>query len=361
MIKFPKLISTLLAAMLLLSSVFGQDKERIAAYVSQYGELAVQEMLRTGVPAAITLAQGIHETDGGQSDLASVGNNHFGIKCKGDWQGETMSHDDDAKGECFRKYSSVEDSYKDHSDFLKYRPNYAFLFKLDPTDYEGWAKGLKKAGYATNPIYSQKLIKIIVENNLQQYTLLALQRQQGIEGSLFTMAHAPLQNQSTSTISSSNNNVERSVAKTEPVKQKAFVKNNYPVNKVFNINEARVILLPAGSSLLAVANNYNVSYKKLLNFNELDETDILSDDQLIFLEKKPKKGSKDYHVTEDNENVYLISQKEGVQLASILEYNHLEKGMKPAPGEKIYLKAPAPAMPRLASVNTGSKSVTMNP
>ncbi len=175
MINLPKLISTLLAFLLLFSPVFSQrEKERINAYISQYAGYAVSEMIRTGVPASITLAQGIHETGGGQSDLASMANNHFGIKCKGEWTGETMFHDDDAKGECFRKYSSAEDSYKDHSDFLRTRTPYAFLFKLDPTDFEGWAKGLKKAGYATNPVYSQKLIKIIVENNLQQYTLLAL-------------------------------------------------------------------------------------------------------------------------------------------------------------------------------------------
>jgi LysM repeat protein len=351
MIKYPKLTSTLLAVVLLLSHVFGQDKERIAAYVSQYGELAIQEMLRTGVPAAITLAQGIHETDGGQSDLASMANNHFGIKCKGDWQGETMSHDDDAKGECFRKYSNVEDSYKDHSDFLRNRPIYAFLFKLDPTDYEGWAKGLKKAGYATNPIYSQKLIKIIVENNLQQYTLAAMQREQGIENGVFTISHAPLQSAPVASTPSTRVEQDRAVVKTElPVKHKLSLKNVFPLNRIFNINEIKVVLVPAGTSLLAVANNYNVSYKKLLNFNELDETDILNEDQLIFLEKKPKKGSKDYHITEENEDLRDISQKEGVQLASILEYNHLDKSMTPAVGEKIYLKAQAPSTPKLAVV-----------
>jgi len=357
MIKYPKLISTLLAVVLLLSSVFGQDRERVAAYVNQYGELAIQEMLRTGVPAAITLAQGIHETDGGQSDLAALANNHFGIKCKGDWQGETMSHDDDAKGECFRKYPSVEDSYRDHSDFLRTRPNYAFLFKLDPTDYEGWAKGLKKAGYATNPVYSQKLIKIIVENNLQQYTLAGLQRQQGIESGLFSISHAPLQNALSSSANTSvNSNEEKVVDKTEVVtKRKSTLKGIFPLNKIFNINEVKVILVPAGTSLLAVANNYNVSYKKLLNFNDLDETDILNEDQLIYLERKPKRGTKDYHVTEENENLHDISQKEGVQLASILEYNHLEKSMKPAVGEKIYLKSQAPSTPKLAVAKNSSK------
>ena len=173
MTTFSRLVTSLLVALSLFSAAFAQsDKQRIDAYVNLYKDLAIAEMMRTGVPASITLAQGIIETAGGQSDLASTANNHFGIKCKSGWTGESMQHNDETKNECFRKYSTVEDSYKDHSDFLKSRPNYAFLFKLDPTDYEGWAKGLRKAGYATNPAYAQSIIKMIVENNLQQYSLL---------------------------------------------------------------------------------------------------------------------------------------------------------------------------------------------
>src|SRR3954454_2217356 len=191
MIKFPKLTTTLLSAILLLSNSFGQtEKLRIDAYINAYKELAIAEMLRTGVPASITLAQGILETAGGQSDLAALANNHFGIKCKSEWTGETMLHDDDAKNECFRKYPSVEESYKDHSDFLRLRPTYAFLFKLDPTDFEGWAKGLRKAGYATNATYAQQLIKLIVENNLQSYSLIAMQRKEGGDDLFLTAAAA---------------------------------------------------------------------------------------------------------------------------------------------------------------------------
>ncbi|MFL5787976.1 MAG: glycoside hydrolase family 73 protein, partial [Flavisolibacter sp.] len=146
--------------------IFAQHSEIVKQYIATYKDIAMQEMQRTGVPAAITLAQGIHETEAGTSDLVRSSNNHFGIKCKGDWTGPTVHHDDDAKGECFRKYSDPADSYKDHSDFLRYRPNYAFLFKIDPTDYESWAWGLKKAGYATNPKYPQILIKIINDYNL---------------------------------------------------------------------------------------------------------------------------------------------------------------------------------------------------
>ena len=157
-----RIAATLLSVIIFFSAASAQTDQRANAYIELYKELAISEMIRTGVPAAITLAQGILETAGGQSDLASMANNHFGIKCKAGWTGESMLHNDDAKNECFRKYPSAEDSYKDHSDFLKTRPPYAFLFKLDPTDYEGWAKGLKKAGYATSNTYATALIKMII-------------------------------------------------------------------------------------------------------------------------------------------------------------------------------------------------------
>src|SRR3954453_674339 len=157
---------------------YSQSTSNVQNYIDTYKELAISEEIRTGVPASITLAQGILETEAGQSDLVKASNNHFGIKCKSEWTGATVYHDDDAKGECFRSYNSAEESYRDHSDFLRTRPNYEFLFQLDPTDYEGWAKGLKKAGYATSNVYGQMLIKLIITNHLQDYTLLAIQRQQ---------------------------------------------------------------------------------------------------------------------------------------------------------------------------------------
>ena len=139
----------------------GQGNADVLNYIETYKELAMNEMKRTGIPASITIAQGIHESMAGQSELVKKSNNHFGIKCKSSWDGDRVYHDDDARGECFRGYTRAEDSYIDHSDFLKNSSRYAFLFSLDPTDYEGWAYGLKKAGYATNIRYSQILIKLI--------------------------------------------------------------------------------------------------------------------------------------------------------------------------------------------------------
>lgn len=357
MITFPTLNRTLFFAILLLSfQGFSQsDRLRIDAYVNQYKDLAMAEMVRTGVPASITLAQGILETAGGQSDLASKGNNHFGIKCKNDWKGESMFHDDDAKNECFRKYASADDSYKDHSDFLKFRPNYAFLFKLDATDYEGWAKGLKRAGYATSSTYSQAIIKMIVENDLQQYSLAVLQRQDNKDEEILALndnTSTGLSLEAADDVQAEETIVLTAAATAAPIvlmQQPNKIPQNYPANTVFTINDVKVIYVQAGTSLLALANNYNTALKKLMDYNDLDETEILATNQLIFLEKKPKKGIKAIHIVEENETLHDIAQKEGIQLAVIMEYNNLKKGMQPATGERIYLKNAAPISPKLAA------------
>ncbi len=362
MTRLTRLFTTLLTATILISSALAQSsKERVSQYINEYKELAISEMLRTGVPASVTLAQGILETAGGQSDLATLANNHFGIKCKSTWNGDYMLHDDETRNECFRKYSNAEELYRDHSEFLKSRPAYAFLFKLDPTDYEGWAKGLRKAGYATSNSYSQALIKLIVENNLQDFTLLALQRTESGDDLFVTTQNAEVKtNQFLEAVAPLKENLlqEKLNVKREQSAQISKT-NQYPVNAIFAINEAKVIYAQAGTSLFALANNYNVSYRKLIEFNELDDTDILPSGQLIFLQKKSKKGSKDVHIVEPNENLQQISQAEGIQLASMLEYNGLRKGMQPIEGEKIYLKYPAPASPKVASAISFKPSASM--
>ncbi|RYY61943.1 MAG: mannosyl-glycoprotein endo-beta-N-acetylglucosamidase, partial [Chitinophagaceae bacterium] len=151
-----------------------QNSEVIEDYISTYKDIAISEMQRTGVPASIKLAQGIHETMAGTSVLVKKSNNHFGIKCKSNWTGPSVSHTDDAPNECFRKYEMPEESYRDHSDFLRNNTRYASLFNLDPLDYAAWANGLKKAGYATNPRYPQIIIRLVEDYHLQDYTLIAM-------------------------------------------------------------------------------------------------------------------------------------------------------------------------------------------
>jgi len=354
-------------------SAFSQ-KDKAAAYIAQYKDIAIDEMLRSGVPAAITLAQGMLESQYGESDLSRQSNNHFGIKCKNDWTGEKVYHDDDMKGECFRSYVSVADSYKDHSDFLRTRPHYAFLFQLAPTDYEGWAKGLKKAGYATESNYPQMLMKVINDYNLNQYTLLALQKKNGNNDSLTMAATKPIVDSITNApVSQTNAVVEADLKKesdslfddsdiVEKVKP-AFVptvekqkqqQSLYPDSTIFTINHIRVIYAKAGTSLLSIAERYDISLGKLLDFNDMEETDILPSPKLIFIEKKAKRGAKDFHVVEETETLHDISQKEGVRLTAILEYNGLKKNTQLSLGQKIYLKAMTSVPKTTVATNTST-------
>lgn len=330
--KKHKLLFTL-GLFLLSNLIFAQSSEIIRKYIETYKEVAIEEAIRTGVPAAITLAQGIHETGAGTSDLVLRSNNHFGIKCKSEWKGASVSHDDDARGECFRKYDNAFDSYRDHSDFLKNRPYYASLFKLDPSDYKGWAYGLKKAGYATNPKYPQILIKLIEEYDLQQYTLIALGKV----------------NENDVVYTSNVQNTESldEAKTTEPMIQKAVVTVNYP-SGVFKINETKVIFATKGTAFLKIANDNDLSLAKLFEFNDMKPVDVADRDLLIYLQRKRKIGEHEFHTVSEGETLHDIAQMEGIRLESLLEYNLLKEGMRPAPGEKLNLKWKVSSMPRLS-------------
>ncbi|HEY0731092.1 MAG TPA: glucosaminidase domain-containing protein, partial [Chitinophagaceae bacterium] len=278
-----KLVFLFVASIVLVVSSFSQSSEVIRNYIETYKDIAILEMIRTGVPASIKLAQGIHETGAGQSALASKSNNHFGIKCKSEWKGPSVSHDDDARGECFRKYESPFESYRDHSDFLSTRSHYASLFKLDPTDYEAWAYGLKKAGYATNPKYPQILIKIIRDYNLQEYTLIALGKK-GNDGEPSWV--------------SQDNDPAVDVAPPQIEKPKKV----YP-SGIFKINETNVVFVPKGTAYLAIAQLYNVSLSRLFDFNELTGMEETMYDQLIFLQRKRKQGATEFHIVEEGESL----------------------------------------------------------
>lgn len=348
----------LLIVLPLLASLWvkAQKNDDIYGYINLYKELAMQEMVRTGVPASIKLAQGIHETMAGKSDLVLKSNNHFGIKCKNTWTGDKVYHDDDARGECFRSYSSATDSYMDHSNFLKNSARYAFLFQLDPTDYKGWAYGLKKAGYATNIRYSQIIIKLIEDYNLQQYSLIALGRlapqdeilagnpKKPAEGGV-VLAGGPV-------VIAPFPAVEEAVKETPKI--------TWPEGE-FTINNTRVIYAKAGTALLAVAQQYDISLKRLIDFNDLRREDVLTDGQLLFLQRKRKVGASEKHIVQPGESLYDICQAEGLRLESLLEYNHLQEQDRPASGEVLYLQAKAPARPRLASEVAPSAQVQSIP
>src|SRR5574343_88332 len=171
-------------------------KLTVEQYLDKYSAIAISEMHRSRIPASITLAQGLLESGNGNSRLALVANNHFGIKCKKDWTGESIKEDDDEAQECFRKYPTAEDSYRDHSDFLMKGQRYAFLFDLEPTDYKGWAEGLKRAGYATNPNYPNLLISLIERHNLHRFDQVKPSEKENIkikeDQNVFAAAHTQL-------------------------------------------------------------------------------------------------------------------------------------------------------------------------
>lgn len=304
---------------------YGQDSEVVKKYIDTYKDLAIREMLRTGVPASITLAQGIHESGAGNSKLALSSNNHFGIKCKSNWAGESVKHNDDAKGECFRKYPSPEDSYIDHSNFLKNSARYASLFTLDPADYAGWANGLKKAGYATNPKYPQVLIKLVEDYQLQDYTLLALGKM---------------------------NNGRDTTAMVVEIMETAFLpdppKTNIYPESVFTINETKVIYAKKGTSFLSIAKKYDIDLAKIFEFNEMRQAEMLEKDQLVYLARKRKTGNNEFHIVQPGETMYDIAQAEAIRLQSLMELNWLKAGQTAAAGEKLSLKTKSSIIPKLA-------------
>jgi LysM repeat protein len=283
-------------------------------YIRTFAPMAIKEMQRTGVPAAIKLAQGILESNSGQSELVLKSNNHFGIKCKNGYTGPYVLHDDDAPKEHFMKYENPEQSYIDHSDFLKTRSRYAFLFKFSPEDYQSWAYGLKKAGYATNPRYAQKLIDIIEKYNLQNYTLMALKKAEMIEET------KPI------------------FVAVEPIQSAQTVQSKYPEND-FIINKTRVVFVKKGISLNDVANQFHTTPELIFRCNDFSDNTIISaQDRLVFLQLKRTEGENEFYEVKEGENVYDIAQQLGIRLESLLKYNHLTKSSTLAGGTKLYLQ-----------------------
>lgn len=319
------------------SAIRAQDVTTIQEYINSYKDIAIAEELRTGVPAAIKLAQGIHETTAGTSVLVRKSNNHFGIKCKSNWTGETVSHTDDAPNECFRKYDEPSQSYRDHSDFLKGSNRYAFLFDLDPTDYKGWAYGLKKAGYATNPKYPLIIIRLVEEYHLQDYTLIALGRLQPNNQDVAVLTAA------VKTTPAASNTATEAIQES-PVEEE--VVPSYPAGE-FRINDTKVVFVKRDTPLLEIAQRYDVPLARLIEYNELPQTETLSKSQLIYLQRKRKTGDHEFHIVKAGETIQTIARDEAIRLDALLVFNQLSASQQPAVGEKLYLRSNAPGTPRL--------------
>ncbi|MEI8109362.1 MAG: glucosaminidase domain-containing protein [Chitinophagia bacterium] len=314
----------LLCVSLLISNILLFAQKGITeSYIQQYKDLAISEMQRTGVPAAIKLAQAILESQSGRSKLATTANNHFGIKCKTEWTGNKTYQDDDERGECFRVYRSVEESYKDHSDFLRNRPYYTSLFSLNPSDLKGWAYGLKKAGYATNPSYPQRLLSIIEDYKLDQYF-----------SSEVTSNKTP------------SPEIKPTIEYAKESKRELQAQNEIQYNwnslfprGIFLINRSKVIYALAGTNLSDLLKQYDISSEELLEFNDIANIEVLTENRLIFLEKKLKKGNKAFRITQTAESWKDISQLEGVQLEYLLRYNEVINSASIIPaGQKIRLQ-----------------------
>ena len=324
----PKLVIVALF-LLAASTLHAQHSELIRNYITTYKQVAIEEMIRTGVPASIKLAQGIFETTAGTSKLVMQSSNHFGIKCKSSWTGESVKHDDDLKAECFRKYPSALDSYKDHSDFLKNNSRYAFLFSLDPTDYRGWALGLKKAGYATNSKYPQALIKLIEDYNLQDYTLLAMGKTvPGNSAIIAAVSSEPVIDEKT-------------------IVQPVITRPAYPEGE-FKIHDTKVVFVTKGSSYLAIAKKYDVDLSKLFEFNDIPRSEQADKDQLVYLQRKRKTGKSEFHIVQPGETLHDIAQQEGIRLESLRELNWLKENDIPGTGEQLSLQKKSSTMPKLA-------------
>ena len=288
-------------------SAFGQAKwnQTYQQYFNQYKDIAIEQMQRYHIPASITLAQGVFESGAGKSELAVRGNNHFGIKCNG-WNGRRTYHDDDEANECFRAYDSAYESYEDHSKFLVNSPRYRQLFSLKKTDYKGWAKGLKAAGYATNPQYAYKLIEIIQLYKLYQYD-------DAKHYDKFMIEHT----------------------KDQPV-------NGQDLHVIKAFNKNYYIIVRQGDTFKSLAQEIGISYKKLAKYNERDKRDELENGEIIWLKKKQKKAPKDYkgylHYVRQGESMYSIAQKYGIRIKSLYKLNKLNTDYQIQVGDALRLR-----------------------
>ena len=277
---------------------------RFQTYIDQYRDLAIEQMLKYKIPASITLAQGIFESGAGKSQLATRGNNHFGIKCHG-WQGRTVHFDDDASQECFRAYNDARESYEDHSRFLVRNKRYSRLFSLAQTDYKGWAHGLKSCGYATNPNYANKLIGLIELYKLYNYD------------------HA----KSYDKFMASNAGHHQYHALLHPI---------HIYNKNYFLQARK------GDTFESIGKEIGISGKKIAKYNERDYRDRLEENEIIWLKKKQKKADKAYegrrHLVKAGESMYSIAQYYGIRLKSLYKMNHLKPDYQLRIGDELRVR-----------------------
>jgi len=300
---------------LISNPVNSQKKITAKEYIDRFKAIAIQEMKRSGIPASIILAQGLIESENGNSQLAVKANNHFGIKCHKDWKGSTMYIDDDTPNECFRKYNSAWESFRDHSNFIMNTSRYDNLFKLEPTDYQGWAYGLKKDGYATHPKYAEMLIKIIKDNDLQNLDI-------GVD-----IEKKP-----------EKNNSSRNKKRNHVISDDFSIDLNK--HKIYTRNRINYILAKNGDHYKSLAKEMELLSRELLKYNELTDDSILRTGQVLYIQPKRNKAAAgcDFHIVKTGETMYSISQLYAIKLKKLLRKNQMEMEQQPEPGQKIWLR-----------------------
>lgn len=297
---------------------FSQKKMSREEYVETYAEIAMEEMRRTGIPASITLAQGCLESDNGNSRLAKQARNHFGIKCH-DWDGKKIFHDDDEKDECFRVYRTDEESYDDHSDFLTTKNRYKSLFELDQDDYKGWARGLKKAGYATSRKYADLIIHIIEENELYVYDAMVLNGENKSKRKKGKMA-------------------ER--LDIEPVG------DTYNTEReVFTNNRIEYIIAEKGDTWKGLREEFDMFKNELYRYNNVEKSSVPDSGMIVYLQPKRWKAEKgnEQHIMKEEESMWSVSQKYGVKLNCLFRRNGIEPGTEPEAGSILWLRKKKPS------------------
>lgn len=299
------------------------DKSPQEIYIEQFSGLAVEEMYRSGVPASITLAQGLLESGNGLSELAVKGNNHFGIKCHNNWKGRKMYYDDDRKGECFRVYPSPEQSYRDHSDFLRYRDRYKFLFDYKITDYKSWAHGLKQAGYATDPSYPAKLIRLIEEYRLYEYDT--------------AKPSSSKSDKKPRKIPQSPTEIEQTEALTQEQRQDF----HFSISRtVYSRNGVPFVKASEDDTYAGIASANNLFLREVLKYNDIDGNRPLESGDLVYLKPKKKQAVKglEKHVVESGETMWGIAQRYGIRLKSLYKMNGMTSMDVPREGDIIKLR-----------------------
>lgn len=321
----------ILISMLTMSVAYGQSNYE--KYIDKYSSIAVSEMYRSGIPASITLAQGLLESGCGRSELALKSNNHFGIKCHNGWKGGRVYHDDDEKGECFRKYDHPEDSYKDHSDFLRYRDRYKFLFDYKVTDYKAWAYGLKKAGYATDPAYPKKLISLIEEYKLYEYDTKSKPRSESRHSGKASKTSEPQQQ----TLPESPTQIEQ-VKQLTGEKRESF---SFSLSRqLYSQNGVPFVYSVEGETYKSIAASNNLFLRELLKFNDVKSDEELRPGTIVYLQKKKKQGLKglDMHVMEKGETLRGVAQRYGVRLDALRKINSITSDDVVREGDIIRLR-----------------------